>query len=262
MKRSGIILLIVSFFVIQRLSAQELSYQVYQFETPYQGHIVLKSLDTYISNSDLANEHYDKIVKNENLWGHSFEAEFAVLDHLELDAYADFATPQDGNFSFAQTHFSALYRVGERFDNFVNIAFYGEYYIPRKSYSTSQEAEFRLVLDKDLEDFRIVANPNISKYTTGDEDKKLHAGLDAAIYYRRIFAIQPGVEYYANYSEHTGVIFPTIVLNLTPSISWNIGAGFGLTNQSDNLIFKSNLAFDIQAIRPSKLFRKPYHPVQ
>ena len=163
----------------QRLIAQELSYQIYQFETPYQGHVALKSLDTYIGNSDLKNEHFDKMIKDENLWGHSFEAEFGILDHLEVDAYADFATPQHGNFSFAQTHFSALYRLGERFDNFVNIAFYGEYYIPSKSYSTSQEAEFRLILDKDLGDFRIVANPNISKYTTGDEDKKLHLGLDA-----------------------------------------------------------------------------------
>ena len=149
-----------------------------------------------------------------------------------------------------------MYRIGERFDHFVNVAFYGEYYIPKKDYASSQEAELRVILDKDIEDFRLVANPFISKNTTGDEDRKVHPGLDAAIYYRRIFAIQPGIEYYANYSEHTGIIFPTIILNLTPSISWNIGADFGLTKESDNVVFKSNLAFDIEAIRPSKLFRK------
>lgn len=258
MKRNKVLLTMFVFILIQNLSAQELGYQIYQVETPYQGHVALKSLDTYTSSSDLKNEHFDKMIKNENLYGHSFEVEFGILDHLEVDAYADFTTPKNGNFSFAQTHFSAFYRFGERFDHFINVGLYGEYYIPTKDYSPSQEAELRLILDKDIEDFRIVANPNISKYTTGNEDRKVHAGLDAAIYYRRFYAVQPGIEYYANYSEHTGIIFPTLVFNLTPSVSWNIAAGFGLTNESDNVVFKSNLAFDIEAIRPSKLFRKQY----
>jgi hypothetical protein len=58
------------------------------------------------------------------------------------------------------------------------------HHIRLESYSSSQEAELRLVLDKDLEDLRVVANPFVSKYTTGDEDKKIYPGPDAAIYYR------------------------------------------------------------------------------
>jgi len=243
----------------QQAFAQELFYQVYQFETPYQGHINLKSYDTYFAKSDESYEHFGKNIQDRHLYAHSFEAEFGVLDHLEIDAYADFEKPANGNFKFIQTHFSALYRIGERFDNFVNIALYGEYYIPQKSYSTSQEAELRLILDKDFGDFRIAANPYVGKYTTGDETKKLNPGISAGLYYRRLFAIQPGVEFYSDFNEQQDVIFPTLDVRFTPAITLNVGAGFGLSKASDDLLFKSILAFDIQAIRPSKLFHKPYH---
>jgi len=48
-----------------------------------------------------------------------------------------------------------------------------------------------------------------------------------------------------------------IVLNLTSSISWNIGAGFGLTNESDNVVFKSNLAFDIKLYDHRSVSKNP-----
>lgn len=238
------------------LHAQELFYKVYQFETPFEGHTQLSLWNTYIANSNQSYEHFDKTIPDEHLFAHSAELEYGLADHLEIDAYADFENAANDNFKFIRTHFSALYRFGERYDHFINIALYGEYYFPNQSYETSQEAELRLILDKDLGDFRIVLNPSVSKYTTGDENKDLQPGLSAGVYYRRGFRVQPGVEFYSNFQEKTDVILPTINVNFTPSIMWNVAAGFGLTNESDNLFFKSILSFDIRAIRPSKLFRK------
>ena len=244
------------FAITGSVYAQDLVYQVYQFETPYQGHVVLKTLNTFISRSANANEHFGKVIPDKNLYGQAVEAEFGIGDHLEVDAYADFSKPADGKFKFTQSHFSAMYRIGERFDHFVNIALYGEYYFPKSDYSSSQEAEFRVILDKDFNDFRLALNPSVSRYTTGDESKDLNYGLSGGLYYRRLFAVQPGVEFYGKFSEHQYVIFPTADIHINPSIVLNVGAGFGLNDESDDMLYKANLAVDIQAIRPSKLFRK------
>src|ERR1700694_1589302 len=210
-----------------QLKAQEYFYKIYQFETPYQGHVQMSLWNTYIGNSNQAYEHFGKNLANNHLAAHSLEAEFWLLDHLELDAYADFDNAPSNDLKFIRGHVSALYRIGERFDHFINVGIYGEYYFPRRGYSTSQEAELRLILDKDIEDLRLVLNPSVSKVTTGDEDRSLHPGLSAAAYYRRHAFVQPGVEYYQNFKEKTSVIFPTLVFTLSPSFFWNIAAGFG-----------------------------------
>jgi len=258
MKNTKLILIwtLVMIFSTSPLMSQEYFYKIYQFETPYQGHVQMNLWNTYINNSKQSFDHFGKEISDNHLFAHSIEAEYGLTDHLEVDAYADFHNPKAGSFTFMRSHFSALYRIGERFDNFVNIALYAEYYFPRRAYSNSQEAEFRLILDKDFEDFRVVLNPTISKVTTGDEDKRLAPGLSAGAYYRRHFFVQPGVEFYEDFNEKTSILFPTLVFNLTPSIFWNVSAGFGLTNKSDKNLFKSILTFDIEAIRPSKLFRK------
>ncbi|MGN6566582.1 MAG: hypothetical protein ACTHJ0_01450 [Flavipsychrobacter sp.] len=249
-------LCIIFIFSISTAAAQELFYKIYQFETPFQGHLQATFWNTYITKSDLSNEHFNREVPDKNLWAHSIEAEYGLTDHLELDAYADFESPSNGSTRFIRTHFSALYRFDERYDHFINVAIYGEYYIPNVSYSASSEAELRLILDKDLGDVRIVLNPTLSRYIGGDESKKLQPGISGGIYYRRLYAVQPGIEYYSFFNDKTSVIFPTINFNITPAIMWNIAAGFGLTDQSDKMLFKSILTFDMRAIRPAKLFRK------
>ena len=199
-------------------------------------------------------------MNDKGLLGNSVELEYGLFDHLEVSAYADFVSGPNQNINFTESHYSLMYRFSERFDHFINTALYAEYYFPRKAYSSSQEAELRLILDKDIEDFRIAADPYISKYTTGDESKSLGYGLSAGAYYRRGNKVQPGIEYYANYKEKTAKLFPTVILYLTPRLIWNVGAGFGLNKQSDQFIIKSLLQVDLQAIRPSKLLRKKYVP--
>ncbi len=249
-----IILILCCAATYSHIQAQELFYRVYQFETPLGGHIEANLWNTYIANSDLKSDYFNKTVTDKNLWAHALEAEYGITDHLSLAAYADFEDPQHANLNFIESRIEARYRFKERYDNFINTGFYVEYYLPNHAYSNSQEMEARIILDKDLEDFRIVANPTISKYISGDEDKSWQPGLSAGIYYRRIRFIQPGVEYYANYHERTGVIFPTIILHPAHTIEWTIGAGFGLNNETDKLIIKSVFSIDLMAIRPTKLF--------
>lgn len=232
--------------------AQQDFFYVYQYETPLKGHLELALWNTWFANTSKMTPYFGKTISRDNLVAHSIEAEYGLTDHLALDAYADFYSPKNADFNFVRAHFSALYRFAQRYDWFVNTALYLEYYIPRKQLSNSQELELRLILDKDIEDFRFAVNPSISKYITGDESKDLRPGVSAGLYYRRLFFFQPGLEFYSEFEATQAVLFPTVSLNLGPSINWQLGAGFGLNDKSDKVVFKSILMFDIRAIRPSK----------
>ncbi len=252
--------LLLAFSASASLLAQDEYYRVYQFETPYKGHLEVTNWTSFVGRSSGDYEHYDKTYSRKNLIASSMELEYGVTDHFVLAGYADFDDPQNGHFNFARSRIEARYRFGERFDNFVNTMVYVEYYLPNQSYSNSQELEARLILDKDLGDFRIVANPMISKYVNGDEDQSWQPFLSSGIYYRRGKVIQPGVEYYENFHDHAATLFPTLDINIGGSIIWNVGAGFGLNKPADDLILKSILQVDLQAIRPAKLMRHRFKP--
>jgi len=236
--------------------AQETFYRVYQFETPLQGHLQLNLWDTHIGKSDLDYGNFNKTISREGLFGHAFEAEVGITDHFSLSFYGNFEAPKGSPLQFSETRLEGVYRIGERFDHFINLALYAEYYYPSQSFSKSQEAEVRLIMDKDVEDFRLVLNPTVSKYTTGNKGKAFQPAVLSAVYYRRFKFIQPGAEFYSNFYQHNASIFPTIDLRFGPYITWNMGAGFGLNKNSDKFAFKSILQFDIPLIRPSNLLRK------
>lgn len=239
----------------RNVSAQESLYRVYPFETPFQGHLVFNVWDTYVGKSNLDYTNFDKSASREGLLSHSFEAEVGLTDHFSLSAYGNFEAPKGSALHFSEARLEGVYRFGERFDNFVNFALYGEYYFPDQNYSKSQEAEFRLIMDKDIEDFRLILNPTVSRYTTGNKSKDFQPGVSSGIYYRRLYFIQPGVEFYSNFYQHNASVFPTIDLRFGPYITWNLGAGFGLNSNSDKFAVKSILQFDLPLIRPSKLLR-------
>ena len=241
------------------LFAQDEYYRVYQFETPYKGHLELTNWTSVVGkSSDNSYDHYGKTYPRNGLLATSLEAEYGLTDHFVIAGYADFDDPKNGHFNYARSRVEARYRFGERFDHWVNTMVYVEYYFPNQSYSNSQELEARLILDKDIEDFRIVVNPMISKYVNGDEDQSWQPSVSAGLYYRRGKTIQPGVEYYQNFHEHSASLFPVIDINIGGSIIWNLGAGFGIHNPADKLFFKSIFQVDLQAIRPSHFMRRKF----
>lgn len=236
--------------------SQESFYRVYQFETPLKGHVELTGWNTFVDKSDVSENYFGKTISRDRLFAHSIEAEFGVSNHFVLAGYADFEDPKGHNLNYTGARIEARYRFGERFDHFINAALYAEYIIPNHANSSSQEIEGKLILDKDLNDFRLVLNPGFSKYISGDENKDIQPTLSAGLYYRRNSFIQPGVEFYENFYDKTPMIFPTLDLNLSGNIVWNVGVGFGLNGESDKITVKSILQIDLQYIRPAKLFRR------
>ena len=244
-------------------------YRVYQYDTPLTGWLEMNLWSTCIPRSDLSYDHFGQEHSRNGLFAHSIEAEYGLTDHLSVAGYADFEDPHYGDFEFTRGRIEARYRFAQRYDWPINIGLYAEYYFPRHDYSDSQEIETRIILDKDFNDFRVVLNPTLSKATTGSESsKQVMLSADAGIYWRRYLSVQPGIEYYADFGEigkmpgfskQHHVIFGTVDLHLTRNWTWHIGVGAGLTAGSDEVITKSILTYEFDAIRPTKLF--PRHEV-
>jgi len=252
---TAVLFLVTGFTAVQ---AQENFYRVYQYETPLKGHLELTQWTTYIPNSSQSYDHFGKSLSRDQLLATSIEAEYGVTEHFVLAGYADFEAPKGGDFNYTRSRIEARYRFGQRYDYFVNTAVYVEYYFPNHPYSNSQEVEARLILDKDIEDFRLVVNPAVSKYVNGDEDQSWQPAVSAGLYYRRCKVIQPGVEYYDNFHEKSAELFPTVDVNISGAVQWHVGVGFGVHKPCDDLILKSILQVDLQAIRPTHLMRKRY----
>lgn len=250
------ILLVAGLSPCGPLCAQESFYRIYQFETPYKGHLEFTHWTSYVASSNTTYNHYKRSYSRNQLVASSLEAEYGVGDHFVLAGYADFDDPKNGHLSFAQSRLEARYRFGERFDHFVNTAVYLEYYMPAGSYSNSPEVETRLILDKDFGDFRVVVNPTVTKYVKGSEDRNWQPAVSTGIYYRRHKFLQPGIEYYENFHEHTVSFFPTIDLNFSGAVIWNLGVGFGSHEPADKLLVKSILQIDLELLRPSRFMRR------
>src|SRR5690348_6187188 len=77
--------------------AQEDYYRVYQFETPYKGHLELTHWISFVGKSNGADyERYDKTYTRDKLLATSLEAEYGITDHFVMAYYADFDDPQNG----------------------------------------------------------------------------------------------------------------------------------------------------------------------
>jgi hypothetical protein len=218
---------------------------------------------TYIAGSDQRYEHFGDDVPREGLWAHSLEADYGVTDRFALGAYADVEDPHNAPGRFVRGRIVGRYRFANRYDFFFNPSLYFEYYLPRADYG-GQKLEARLILDHDFNDFRVAFNPIVTQTTTGDKAGAAPTPeFDAAIYWRRYFTVQPGLEYYASFgpwgdwSKPTHYLFPVLNFNFSRTVRWQLGGGFGLSHASDDVVVKSIFTVEFDAIRPARLFGGP-----
>ncbi len=279
MKRLFVLLFLLSLAAGSRLLAQtndsvgdpESFYRVYQYDTPLTGWLEFNLWNTYVAKSDLAYDHFGEEHHREGLLATSLEAEYGLTDHLSLAGYLDFEDAHGGDFEFTRGRVEARYRFAQRYDWPVNLGLYAEYYFPRHDFSDSQELETRIIADKDFNDYRVALNAIFSKDTTGSESSsQVRGSVAAGVYWRRFFNFQPGLEYYADFGElgkipslgdqhHT--IFATVDWRWSKNWVWHLGVGKGLTDASDDVVVKSMLTYEFNAIRPTALFPRPTTPV-
>ncbi|MGA9326804.1 MAG: hypothetical protein WBV11_09815 [Salegentibacter sp.] len=263
MKEKLLKILLSSFFIfILSFPVRAQYYRVYGWETPKRGWMELTLWNKGIVNSDLTFEREGQEFSREGLFLHSAEVEYGVTDKFAVGVYGDFRNSGDTDLQFYRFRAVARYSLFSKFERFFNTALYLEYYLPSSNVPDPAEVEMRLILQKDIGDFRLKLNPAVSMDTSGEEVKEgINGNFFSGIYWRRYYPVQLGVEYYGRYgqirhlppaSEQEQVLFGVVDLRFFRGFKWQLGAGTGLTQGSDDFLVKSILTYEFGTIRPSR----------
>lgn len=253
-------------------------YSIYEYETPKRGWFEPNIWMTYIPETRNGFWHFNTSRPREGLTAYTTEIEYGITDHLSVSTYADLMVahgsenylsynggPRATGLQFTQGRVEVRYRFAEPGAHFFDMAAYAEYYLPRKSFSTSQELESRLILERNFKDFRLDLNPTLAFSTTGEDASSIPSlDFNCGIYSERVPHFEPGIEYYSSYSALNNVpptnlqqhlIFPTMNFPIK-NFEWQVGVGFGLTPHSDQLTLKTIVSYQFAGKRLSRLFHQ------
>ena len=262
LRRAGVALLGFVLFSSQAAQAQRNFYRVYQYESPLKSWLEATLWNTVVQSSPYQYKHFDAVYPREGLSANSFELEYGITDRFSFSLYGDAEAPAGSSLKFTQARFVGRYRLARRYIHFFNTSLYFEYDTPRPGYA-GQEVETRVILAHDFNDFRLALNPSLRKAVTGEESTKApNLLLDAGLYYRRFYAVQPGIEVYTNFGEvgpfsnGSSGLFTTLDLRLFKGFNWNIGAGFPITSNADRFTLKSILMYQLGSVRPDRIFHR------
>lgn len=231
-------------------------YKIYGYATPDAGEKEFVYWLSYIPSSENRYMFFGDQIEREGLFAHSLEIEYGLSNRLSVALYLDFEHPRYSDVRWIGTKVvMARYRFYEKASRPVDLALYAEYKLPKKKYKNSEELELKLIVEKDFGFHTFVANPTFEKKVSGpDIDEGAEFVFNIGYYYKKSLIIQPGIEFYgkmgelremASFSEQENYVFPTIDLFLGThkNINWHLGIGFGLSDPSDNIIFKSIISY-------------------
>jgi hypothetical protein len=241
-------------------------YKVYDYQPTEAGEIEFALWNSYIASSDVDYNFFGKELSRQGILAHSLELEYGLSNKWGIALYLDYEDPKGGSLKHVRTKaLMAHYAFFSKGSRPVDIAIYLEYIFNNKSYEDSEEFEVRLILEKDVGAFRIDFNPIFEKKTSGPEvDEGLEFNYALGIYYlnngegiyfNKNLMIQPGIEFYGKMGEAADLkpwddqrhyIFPTLDFFIGKRFHWHTGVGFGLTDASDMVTFKSILSYVIK----------------
>jgi hypothetical protein len=239
--------------------AQE--FRVYEWEQPYEGWAEPAYWISWVAQSNRPWEHYGVTKSAKNAFTHTAELEYGFTDAFTAELYATAAHAPGEPLRYAETRLALRYHFFQRYSRYFNPAIYLEYIVPTAGFGDPQEFEAKLVLDHDYGDFRLALNPGILHAVSGDSVSAGWKGIfNGSLYWRRFYRVQPGLELYsefgslshaARFSRQTNTLFPSVNIRFAERFIWNIGVGFGLTNEVDHRIVKSIFSYEFPTIRPS-----------
>lgn len=203
-------------------------YRVYQWDTPMAGWAEPALWNAVVAKSNLDYSHFGKTVSEQGVTAHSAEFEYGLSDRFSGAVYADFESAPGLPLRYTAARVETRYRFGDRYQRIFDPAIYVEYSIPRAKYDAAQDLEARLILQRDLSDFRLVLNPIVGRTFSNEKSSsssgggstssgssgsaehgggsemvgtehagsRLSGGFAGGLYWRRYHLVQPGIEYY------------------------------------------------------------------
>lgn len=235
-------------------------FEVYPAQTAGKGMLEVESLNSYVASGHAeadegtGSEKY----KSDHMYRTSLEVTYGLTDRIEAAAYLNLAKPVGGPFQYAGSKYRLRGSLFEQGEMPVDLGWYAELEwnrVPRWD-DQDLELELRPILSKDLGRFSLAVNPQFEKVLVGSErNHGFEFKYSAAVFYRWERWVSPGVEVYGDLGliddidprrEQQHYIFPCLRGTLPGGLGleWNLGAGFGLTPGSDDVITKLNIEFE------------------
>jgi hypothetical protein len=260
MRRLTILAALLPTLLLAPAVAHAQRYTVYEWEGPMDGWVEPTLHDFAVPRSGRTYDHFGTTVTEAGVTAHSIEVEYGLTDRFTMSADADFERAHSIALTYTAARAVGRYRFSNRYQRFFNPALYVEYTAPRWKYEANNEVETRLILERDVEDVRILLNPRVA-FALGDTASEgPQAGFSGAVRWRRFHALQPGVELHSEFGrlgrglplrEQQEVLMPTATIRFARAFTWELGAGVGLTHATDQLSLKSILHYEFQTVRPS-----------
>jgi hypothetical protein len=260
------ILFIFFVFLLSLPTLHAQFYKVYDYQPTEAGEIEVGMWNSFILSSDVDYNYFGQTLSRQGLLAHSLELEYGLSNKWGIAAYFDFEDPKGAGLKHVRTKaLMAHYAFFDKGSRPVDIAIYLEYIFHNRNYKDYEELEVRLILEKDVGPFRIDFNPIFEKKTSGSKVSEgvefnyalgiYYLNNEEGIYFTKNLMVQPGIEIHGKMGEFSHIkkwenqqhyIFPTVDLFIGQRLHWHTGIGFGLTEASDKMIFKSILSYVIK----------------
>ena len=196
---------------------------------------------------------------------HELELEYAITKHWMQSLYVDYdyTRATDGfssvnEITAVKTEFNVtFFEKGEKFVDFrLNSEIAKAVNNKTDAYGNSDAAdtiEFRFIFEKNFENFSIVLSPILMKDFAGPgELEGWTYGYANAILVDINDRVGFGLEFHGSMGEWNNLghsklqshtIVPNINIAITKDIAWSIGAGFPLTEVTDDFTFRTAIAY-------------------
>lgn len=179
----------------------------------------------------------------EAFWVNQTEVEYGVTDRWTTALYGVFVDGQ----GFSAVKWENRYRLKEKGVWPMDVALYGELK-KANGHKDVNEIEGKVIFSKDWDRLNVAVNPIVEieeeRKPDGEKEWELETGLAAGVSLRHGLGsrVTPGVELFL--AEHQSRVTPGLYIDLLPEVRLNVGAGIGLENQADDLIWKTLLEIE------------------
>jgi hypothetical protein len=235
-------------------------FEVYPAQTAGKGMLEVESLNSVVASGHSQPDEGTGTEKyqSDDMYRTSLEVAYGITDWLEAAAYLNLAKPVGGPFQYGGSKYRLRGSFFEQGELPVDLGWYLELEWNRVPRWDDQDLEFEMrpILSKDLGPFSLAANPQFEKVLVGSESSEgFEFKYSAALDYRWRSWLSPGIEAYGDigliddvdsHREQQHYLFPCLrgALPGGLGLEWNLGVGFGLTPNSDNVITKLNIELE------------------
>lgn len=235
--------------------------KIYPWETLARGWGEVRAFGSMVAESAAPYERFGGAPSRQGLQQHYLELDYGVTDRWEAGVYTDFERSPDGPFRYSGVRLESNYRFFDRYQRLLEIGLHAELFLPRASSGGPEELELLGILQRDFGDFRLVVNPGFEAPFTGDEAKQgLNGVVNAGLYWRRFWVLQPAVEYFGNIGpishppplhHQRHIIYPAVRVRIIGGMDLLLAVGFGLDRQSDRVTLRAVFTYEFETLRPA-----------